>query len=92
MPSDDHRPLAPAVFSKREVILLTAAGVTIVATLTVLRSGVTLDDAYITFRYARLGEGMDSAHGIIPASTSKATHRCCGRCCSRRLGSAEMCG
>ena len=83
MPSDDLRPVAGAVFSKREMILLAAAAMTVVATLTVLLSRLTLDDAYITFRYARhLAEGMDSAHGIIQASTSKATHRCCGRCCS----------
>ena len=53
MPSDDRRPVASAVFSKREAILLAAATMTVVATLTVLFSRVTLDDAYITFRYAR---------------------------------------
>jgi hypothetical protein len=48
-----------AAFSKREAILLAAVATTIVATLTVLLSSVlTLDDAYITFRYARhLAEG-----------------------------------
>jgi hypothetical protein len=59
MPSDDRRPVAGAVFSKREAILLAAAAMTFTATLTVLLSRlVTLDDAYITFRYARhLAEG-----------------------------------
>src|SRR5512147_1338293 len=58
MPSDDRRPVAGAVFSKREGILLAAAAMTVVATLTVLLSRLTLDDAYITFRYARhLAEG-----------------------------------
>ncbi len=58
MPSDDRRPVAGAVFSKREAILLAAAAMTVVATLTVLLSRLTLDDAYITFRYARhLAEG-----------------------------------
>jgi len=46
------------MFSKREAILLTAAAMTVAATLTVLMSRLTLDDAYITFRYARhLAEG-----------------------------------
>ena len=53
MPSDDRRPVAGAVFSKREAILLAAAAMTLAATLTVLLSRLTLDDAYITFRYAR---------------------------------------
>jgi hypothetical protein len=59
MPSDDRRPVAGAVFSKREAILLAAAAMTFTATLTVLLSRlITLDDAYITFRYARhLAEG-----------------------------------
>src|SRR6476646_8074071 len=59
MPSDDRRPVAGDAFSKREAILLAAAAATIVVTLTVLVSSVvTLDDAYITFRYARhLAEG-----------------------------------
>ena len=38
MPSDDQRPVAGAVFSKREAILLAAAAMTVVATLTVLLS------------------------------------------------------
>jgi arabinofuranosyltransferase len=53
MPSDDRRPVAGTVFSKREAILLAAAALTVAATLTVLFSRATLDDAYITFRYAR---------------------------------------
>jgi arabinofuranosyltransferase len=58
MPFDDRRPVAGAVFSKREAILLAAAAMTVVATLMVPLSGLTLDDAYITFRYARhLAEG-----------------------------------
>ena len=58
MPSDDRRPVAGAVFSKREAILLAATAMTVTATLTVLLSRLTLDDAYITFRYARhLAEG-----------------------------------
>jgi arabinofuranosyltransferase len=59
MASDDRRPVAGAAFSKREAILLAAAAMTVVATVTVLLSRVvTLDDAYITFRYARhLAEG-----------------------------------
>src|SRR6266540_3239895 len=59
MPSDDRRPVAGAVFSKREAILLAAAAMTFAGTLMVLMSRViTLDDAYITFRYARhLAEG-----------------------------------
>src|SRR5580765_8553063 len=59
MPSDDRGPVAAAVFSKREAILLAAAAMTFVATVTVLLSRlITLDDAYITFRYARhLAEG-----------------------------------
>jgi hypothetical protein len=52
-------PYVGDAFSKREAILLAAAAATIVVTLTVLVSSVvTLDDAYITFRYARhLAEG-----------------------------------
>ncbi len=59
MPSDNRRPVASAVFSKREAILLAAATMTVVATATALLSTqLTLDDAYITFRYARhLAEG-----------------------------------
>ena len=58
MSSDDRRPVAGDVFSKREAILLAVAAVTVAATLTVLLSRLTLDDAYITFRYARhLAEG-----------------------------------
>ncbi len=58
MPSDDRGAVAGAVFSKRDAILLAAAAMTVVATLTVLFSRLTLDDAYITFRYARhLAEG-----------------------------------
>src|SRR3954470_3616610 len=53
MPSDDRRPVAGAIFLTRETVLLAAAAITITATLTVLLSRVTLDDAYITFRYAR---------------------------------------
>ncbi len=59
MPSHDQGPVAAAVFSKREAILLAAAAMTVAATLTVLLSRlITLDDAYITLRYARhLAEG-----------------------------------
>ena len=59
MPSDDRHLVAGAVFSKREAMLLAAAAMTVVATLTVLLSRLlTLDDAYITYRYARhLAEG-----------------------------------
>jgi arabinofuranosyltransferase len=58
MPSDDRGPLSGAVFSKREAILLAGAAMTVAATLTGLLWRVTLDDAYITFRYARhLAEG-----------------------------------
>lgn len=53
MTSDDRRPAAGDAFSKREAFLLAAAAMTVVATLTVLLSRLlTLDDAYITFRYA----------------------------------------
>jgi arabinofuranosyltransferase len=46
------------MFSKREAILLAAAAIAVAATVTVLFSRLTLDDAYITFRYARhLAEG-----------------------------------
>ena len=58
MPSDDRPPVAGAIFSKREASVLAAAAMTVAATLTVLLSRLTLDDAYITFRYARhLAEG-----------------------------------
>ena len=58
MPSDDRRPVAGAVFSKRDAIVLAAAAMTVVAALTTLFWRLTLDDAYITFRYARhLSEG-----------------------------------
>src|SRR3954462_5579180 len=58
MPSDDQRPVADATFSRHETVLLAGAAITITATLTVLLSRVTLDDAYITYRYARhLAEG-----------------------------------
>src|SRR6185436_2586994 len=58
MPSDDRRPGAADVFSKREAILLALAAMTVAATLTGLLRPLTLDDAYITFRYARhLAEG-----------------------------------
>jgi arabinofuranosyltransferase len=59
MPSDDRRPVAGAAFSTREATLLAAAVLTVTATLTVLLSRLlTLDDAYITYRYARhLAEG-----------------------------------
>ena len=53
MLSDDARPVAGALFSTREAILLGAAAMTVAATLTVLLWRVTLDDSYITFRYAR---------------------------------------
>lgn len=53
MPSADRGPLAGAVFSKRETILLAAAAMTLVVTLMVILRRVTIDDAYITFRYAR---------------------------------------
>ena len=53
MSSDDRRPVAGDVSSKREAILLAAAALTVIAILTVLLWRVTLDDAYITFRYAR---------------------------------------
>src|SRR5437870_4976522 len=59
MPSDDRHLVAGAVFSKHEAMLRAAAAMTVVATLTVLLSRLlTLDDAYITYRYARhLAEG-----------------------------------
>src|SRR4051812_36252679 len=57
MPSVDN-PIASAVFSKREAIMLVAVAMTVAATLIGLLSRLTLDDAYITFRYARhLAEG-----------------------------------
>src|SRR6476659_1768855 len=53
MPSDRVR-VADDAFSKREAIAVAAAAITIAATLILLLSRVvTLDDAYITFRYAR---------------------------------------
>src|SRR5215510_8913617 len=46
-------------FSRREAVLLAAAAMTIVTAATVLLRPVRLDDAYITFRYARhLAEGF----------------------------------
>jgi len=56
---DDRRPVAGTAFSTRETILLAASALAVVATVTVLLSRLlTLDDAYITFRYARhLAEG-----------------------------------
>src|SRR3954447_8043184 len=53
MRPDDRLPLAADVFSKREAILLALAAMTVAATVTVLLWRLTLDDAYITFRYAR---------------------------------------
>jgi len=53
MLSDDGRPVGGAPFSRREAILLGAAAMTVAAALTVLLWRVTLDDAFITFRYAR---------------------------------------
>ena len=56
--SEDGRSVAGAVFSKREAILIAAAAMTIPLTLIVFLSRLTIDDAYITFRYARhLAEG-----------------------------------
>src|SRR6188472_4082581 len=53
MPSDRVR-VADDAFSKREAIAVAVAAITIAATLILLLSRVvTLDDAYITFRYAR---------------------------------------
>jgi hypothetical protein len=60
MPSDDRRLVAGAVFSKHEAMAVAPAAMTVVATQTVLLSRLlTLDDAYITHRYARhlLAEG-----------------------------------
>ncbi len=58
MSSDDRRPVAGADFSTRDMIGLAAAALTIIAAVTVLFWRVTLDDAFITFRYARhLAEG-----------------------------------
>ena len=59
MPSDDRSPVTGAAFSKREALLLASAAMTIVCGLTILFSRVlTLDDAFITYRYARhLAEG-----------------------------------
>ena len=46
------------VFSKREAAWLAAGAMSVAAALTLLMSRLTLDDAYITFRYARrLAEG-----------------------------------
>src|SRR6187397_2859796 len=53
MPSHDRHPVADVVFSKREAVLLAAAAMTLAAILMVLMWRVTLDDAFITFRYAR---------------------------------------
>ena len=58
MISDDRRQIAADVFSTREAVLLALAAMTVAATLTVLLWRLTLDDAFITFRYARhLAEG-----------------------------------
>jgi hypothetical protein len=58
MPSDESPAVAGAVFSKREAVVIAAAVMTVAVTLTLLLSRLTLDDAYITFRYARhLAEG-----------------------------------
>jgi arabinofuranosyltransferase len=59
MRSNNQHTVAAAVFSAREAALLAAAAITVAASLTVVFSRfVTLDDAYITFRYARhLAEG-----------------------------------
>src|SRR5215472_10857237 len=58
MPSDSRRSVADA-FSSRETIVLASTGMLIVAALAVPFSRLPpLDDAYITFRYARhLAEG-----------------------------------
>jgi len=54
MLSDDRSTMPNVMLSKREAIAVAAAAITIAATLIVLLSRVvTLDDAYITFRYAR---------------------------------------
>ena len=51
MLSDDRHLTSGAVFSKPEMMLLAAAAMTAVATLTVFLSRLlTLDDAYITYR------------------------------------------
>src|SRR5215213_5688672 len=58
MPPHERSPVAGTDFSTREVFLLAAAATTVIAALAVLLSRLTLDDAYITFRYARhLAEG-----------------------------------
>src|SRR4249920_3126077 len=59
MTLDDRSPVTGAAFSRRDAILLASAAITVVAGLTILLSIViTLDDAYITYRYARhLAEG-----------------------------------
>src|SRR6187549_190922 len=53
MTSDPRSPVAAAGFSTREALLLAVAAMTIITGLTALLWGLTLDDAYITFRYAR---------------------------------------
>ena len=57
-----REPVAGDAFSKREALLLVSAAMTVVGTLTVLLSTrLTLDDAFITFRYARhlaQGDGL----------------------------------
>jgi arabinofuranosyltransferase len=53
MATDHRRPVAADVFSNRETIVLASTAMTLAAALTVLFSRLTLDDAYITFRYAR---------------------------------------
>ena len=54
MLSDDRSTIPGVMFSKREAIAVAAVAITIAATLIVLLSRVvTLDDAYIAFRYAR---------------------------------------
>src|SRR5215831_704086 len=58
MSSEAPRTTAGPAFSKREAIVLGAAALTVTAAVTVLLSRLTIDDAYITFRYARhLAEG-----------------------------------
>jgi len=58
MPAEAPRTAAGPAFSKREAILLAATAMTIVGAVAVLLSRIALDDAYITFRYARhLAEG-----------------------------------
>src|SRR5262245_10563499 len=59
MPSADRRPAAGDAFSTREAVLLTSAAIVVIAAvLALLAPRLTLDDAYITYRYARhLAEG-----------------------------------